>query len=217
MVGIVSITFFMIVIYLNIRRLFNHWDSSCYLPIKKTEVKFFIILFYTIMLASIDKLAIGTLIIHMLNLVTLSFLAYTDSKTNLLYVSVLFYLHTQNLFYYFAGCIGNIFTFKYDIKAICLYIIAVLICYAGKAIAIGDVCIYIAMLPIILIMCNKYNNTSMLLLFLLIPLFLFLVIESGKAIIKNRRNALLQRKPFAPYLLAGYVICFLVYIFSYSR
>jgi len=203
-------------LYIQVRKLFIRLDVSGSLPVEKKEIRFFGALFFITMLFSVcktdvGKFPMGILWIHIGNLVILSFLAFTDFKTKLLDVPVLGYLFLQNVFFYIIHCFINGACKAADLRILGGYIAIVIFCCLTKAFAIGDGCIYLAMLPIMLIM--EDGSCLFLLLYLLIPLLLFLVAESGKAILKKHLNTLLsERKPFAPYLLAGYVICFLTYV-----
>lgn len=199
-------------LYIQVRKIFIRLDASGNLPIEKREIHFFAALFTLTMLFSAGKVSMGILWMHIGNLVILSFLAFTDFNTKLLDVPVLGYLFAQNIFFYITYCVIS-GTYKMaDLGFLGGYIVTVIFCCVVKAFAIGDGCIYFAMIPVMLIM-QEDGGHPVLFLFLMIPLILFLLVESGKAIMKKCWNILLEeRKPFAPYLLAGYIISFLVYI-----
>lgn len=202
-------------LYIQVRKLFIRLEASGSLPIRKREIQFFAALFFLTMLFSVGKVDMGILWMHIGNLVVLSFLAFTDLKTKLLDVPALGCLLVQNIFFYI---IHYIISGGHELAAVGIlggYIVTVLLCCLIKAFAIGDGCIYLAMLPVMMVM-QEDAGYPILFLFLLLPLLLFLLIESGKAILKKHLNTLLsERKPFAPYLLAGYIISFLVYVKIY--
>ena len=199
-------------LYKQVRKYFNSLDAAGSLPIERKEIIFFAILFFSTMLFSVGKVDMAVLWMHIGNLVFLSFLAYTDFKTKLLDVPILVYLLIQNVSFFILFCFFNN-TYEWGkLYFLCAYIAAVVFCCMVKAVAKGDGFIYLAMLPAILIMENPCG-IPVSLLFLLLPLFLFLIVESGKAVFRKSLKTLLsERKPFAPYLLAGYIISFWIYV-----
>jgi len=206
-------------LYVQLRKLFNHLDTSGYLPIKKKEIQFFATLISFTMLFSIGKVPLGRfptgiLWMHIGNVVVLSFLAFTDFKTKLLDVPVLGYLFAQNLFIYIISCFSGGTCKQGDLMLLCVYVVTIIFCCLVKAIAVGDGCIYFAMLPVMLILQGEADS-SFVLLFLLSPLILFLLVESTKAICKKSLSTLvLEREAFAPYLLVGYIASYLLYVKS---
>jgi len=208
-----------IFLYVHLRRLFNHLDASGSLPIKKREIQFFATLFSLTMLSSVGKVPFGKfptgiLWIHIGNIVVLSFLAFTDHKTKLLDVPVLVYLFTQNVIIYYISCFLGGSHKAGNLTLLCVYMVTVSFCCLAKAIAVGDGCIYFAMLPVMLILQGEADYPFVL-LFLLSPLILFLLVESAKAICKKSLSTLvLERKAFAPYLLVGYIASYLLYVKS---
>lgn len=204
-------------LYVRVRKLFNRLDASGSLPIEKREIQFFAVLFSLMMLFSVGmtplgRLPVGILWMHVGNVVVLSFLAFTDFKTKLLDVPVLCYLLAQNVFIYIISHFLGGACKPRDLKLLCIYVVTVIFCCIAKAIAVGDGCIYFAMLPVVLIL-QREANYPFVLLFLLSPLVLFLLAESGKAICKKSLCTLfLDRKAFAPYLLVGYIASYLLYV-----
>lgn len=212
----------MIFLFQALRKKFNGWDRAGCIPMTEGE-NFFIVIFFilTAILLTGKTSAPGSILLSF-NLVCLAFSAWTDFKTGMLYRIMLYVPLAFNWIMFAVGNLsGALEAGSGGGAAAFVYAAAAAVLCLTKAIAAGDGMIYLILLPVILILeqGNGYGMIVLLFLSLVIPLLLFDLVEGSRMVfqcVKSRhaggRAAL--RRPFAPYILAGFVFSLLLAFYT---
>lgn len=208
--------------YLSLRNIFNKWDQEEKLKISMKEGCLFGLLFYIISILMLGKVDFGNFLMITFNVVCLAFLAYIDAKTKLLYTLVLYLLIAINSLVFMVCFIFGKINIEPDLgwAVVISYLTCVVLLCITRAIAVGDGIIYAALLPVLLMIekDSGFRAICLTMINLMIPLFSFTLVEGTKFLrqwCKTRKKLSQEclRKPFAPYLLLGFIISVILKIY----